>query len=180
MEYASRIIFLGVAGKKARQGARVSGYDCALSVFYETQHTPLLSVKCCRVSTVTRYNKARFPYEWSHAPRRGPGQGVERICTGCLESPGRRGDEETVASAATLSGDFFPTPSVMLGTRGGLANAVRKGPFYCGPKLCRCCECGFRREVSTRRTWLLWVSGGSLCSSRGDDFLMVFVRIYDF
>jgi hypothetical protein len=40
MEYASRHIFLGVAGKKARQGARVSGYDCALAVFYETPHTP--------------------------------------------------------------------------------------------------------------------------------------------
>lgn len=34
--------------------------------------------------------------------------------------------------------------------------------------------------MSTPRTWLLRVSGGSLCSSRGDDFLMVFVRIYDF
>ena len=65
MEYASRNIFLGVAGKKARQGARVSGYDCALSIFYETQHTPLLSVKCCRVSTVTRYNKDHFAYESS-------------------------------------------------------------------------------------------------------------------
>jgi len=73
---------------------------------------------------MTRYSKKVFPYEWSHAPRRGPGQGVGRICTGYLGSPGRRGDEETVASVATLSGDFFPTPSVMLGTRGGLANAV--------------------------------------------------------
>jgi hypothetical protein len=35
MEYASRNIFLGVAGKKARQGARVSGYDGALSVVCE-------------------------------------------------------------------------------------------------------------------------------------------------
>ena len=28
----------------------------AVSGFYETQPTPLLSVKCCRVSTVTRYS----------------------------------------------------------------------------------------------------------------------------
>jgi hypothetical protein len=63
MEYASRNIFLGVAGKKARQGARVSGYDCALSTFYETQHTPLLSVKCCRVSTVTRYTRVNKRYK---------------------------------------------------------------------------------------------------------------------
>ena len=52
-------------------------------------------------------------------PNGAAGQGVGRICTGCLGSPGRRGDEETVASAATLSGDFSPTPSVMLGTGGG-------------------------------------------------------------
>ena len=66
------------------------------------------------------------------------------------------------------------------GHEGGLVNAVREGSFHYGPKLCRCYERGFRNEVSTPRTWLLRVSGGSLCSSRGDDFLLVFVRIYDF
>ena len=30
------------------------------------------------------------------------------------------------------------------------------------------------------RTWLLRVLGGSLYSSRGDDFLMIFGQIYDF
>ena len=58
----AKYFFLGVARKKARQGARVSGYDCVLSVFYETQHTPLLSVKCCRVSTVTRYRRRKNLY----------------------------------------------------------------------------------------------------------------------
>src|SRR4030095_13562278 len=77
MEYASRNIFLGVAGKKARQGARVSGYDCALSLFYETQHIPLLSVKCCRVSTVTRYSKTVFAYE-SLVPTRPRTKAVQR------------------------------------------------------------------------------------------------------
>jgi hypothetical protein len=40
--------------------ARGSGFRVRLRTldFYETQHTPLLSVQCCRVSTVTRYNKA--------------------------------------------------------------------------------------------------------------------------
>jgi len=49
----------------------------------------------------------------ARAPRRGPGQGVGRVRTGCLGSPSRRGDEETVASAATLSGDFCPTPLML-------------------------------------------------------------------
>ncbi len=39
---------------------------------------------------------------------------------------------------------------------------------------------GVRSEVSTIRIWLLRVSGGSFYSSRGDDFLMIFGRIYNF
>jgi len=62
-----------------------------------------LSANCWRTATMTRYTKGRFPYQWSRAPRCGPGQGVGRVHTGCLGSLGRRGDEEMVASAAMLS-----------------------------------------------------------------------------
>jgi hypothetical protein len=85
-----------------------------------------------------------------------------------------------VASAATLSGDFCPTPLMYAGHEGVLGKCCKKGPFYYGLKLCRCYERGFRSEVSTPRIWLLRVLGESLCSYRGDDFLMVFGRIYDF
>ena len=31
----------------------------------DRRSAPALSVQCCRISTVTRYTKRRFPYQWS-------------------------------------------------------------------------------------------------------------------
>src|SRR5262249_32806580 len=78
-------------------------------------------------------------------------------------------------------GIFAQSLSCYAGHEGGcLAKAVRKRSFHYGAKLCRCYERGFRSEASTLRIWFLRVSGGSLYSSRGDDFLMIFRRIYNF
>ena len=144
-EYASRHIFLGVAGKKARQGARVSGYDCALSVFYETQHTPLLSVTCCRVSTVTRYKMCKFrtrsrrghSSEYLGYDARDKGSGAVRSC-----SPPSRHEDWTIATDAGLHGILTRCPC---GRQPVTVWGVRHGLL--GPGVCPCRACRERGGV---------------------------------
>jgi len=57
-----------------------------------------VSADCCRVSTVTRYNKGQFAYEWPRGPRGGlayrdvaPAAGPrDRRCAGCLPDRAQR------------------------------------------------------------------------------------------
>jgi len=64
MEYASRTVFLDVAGKNTRQEAQMSGYDCAPSICCETQYTTILAVPCYRISKWPDTHKAPHAVRW--------------------------------------------------------------------------------------------------------------------